>query len=85
MGPMIGLIDKERIHSGGVSAEAAEAAGKVTVNGVDLTYFLVVEVARGFGFPGKNQGAESLGDFRYALSPRHWHLPWRSQTWYQHQ
>ena len=40
-------------------------------NGVDLTNFLVAEVAKSFGFPCKNGGAESLGDFRYALSPRH--------------
>jgi len=40
-------------------------------NGVDLTYFLVAELAKSFGFPCKNGGAESLGDFRYSLSPRH--------------
>ena len=40
-------------------------------NGVDLRNFLVAELARSFGFALKNQGAESLGDFRYGLSPRH--------------
>ena len=40
-------------------------------NGVDLTYFLVGELAKSFGFPCKKWAAESLGDFRYGLSPRH--------------
>ncbi|GEM_PF-3212403 len=39
---------------------------------MDLTNFLVAELAKSFGFPCKNGDAESLGDFRYALSPRHW-------------
>jgi len=38
---------------------------------VDLAYFLVAELAKSFGFPCKNGAAESLGDFRYGLSPRH--------------
>jgi len=37
-------------------------------NGVDLSNFLVAELAKSFGFPFKNRGAESLDDFRYALS-----------------
>ncbi len=41
------------------------------IKGVDLTYFLVAELAKSFGFPCKNEGSESLGDFRYTLSPRH--------------
>jgi len=41
-------------------------------NGVDLGNFLVAEPARNFGFAFKNRSAESLGDFRYGLSPRHW-------------
>jgi len=40
-------------------------------NGVDLRNFLVAELAKSFGFSFKNRGAESLGDFRYGLSPRH--------------
>jgi len=38
---------------------------EIASNGVNLTYFLVAELARSFGFPFKNRGAESLGDFRY--------------------
>jgi len=40
--------------------------------GVDLTHFVVAKLARSFGFPCKNWGAESPGDFRYVLSPRQW-------------
>jgi len=35
---------------------------------VDLTYFLVAELARSLGFPCKNGAAESPGDFCYNLS-----------------
>ena len=56
--------------AGGAESGWTTAAGAVG-NGVDLAYFVVVELARSFGFPCKNGGAESLRDFRYALTPRH--------------
>jgi len=43
----------------------------IVTNGVDLSNFLVAELARSFGFAFKNRGAKSLGDFRYGLRPRH--------------
>ena len=38
--------------------------------GLNVYFFFVAELARSFGFPCKNLGAESLGDFRYGFKKR---------------
>ena len=49
----------------------ADSFLRLMPHGVDLRNVLVAELARSFGFAFKYRGAESLGDFRYSLRPRH--------------
>jgi len=44
---------------------------RLKANWRGLNVFFVAELTKSFGFPCTNGGAESPGDFRYALSPRH--------------